>query len=211
MVLEQLFGKGKIVKCMYETLLERETIKYDHGRFAWQNELKCYWATEEWKAFRLKAFQIVKLTKLQWFQYQLLSKRIVTNVVRHRWDRSISELCEFCGESKETELHVFWECKVIQQFWIKLQDWVRYICKMNCTLNAVQVVTNSCDDALIETIVLIAKQYIYATKCMKNTPKVNILLQKVHSIYITEKAVSSQTLTRKKFEKKWGVYIKHVV
>ena len=100
----------KVTAPVYKMLIEKETGNYDHGLVAWQKELHVSLSREEWQEIWRHGFEISMATKLQSFQYRLLSKKLVTNVQRHRWDKNISELCSFCTTKKETILHIMGEC-----------------------------------------------------------------------------------------------------
>ena len=148
---------------------KREHWSYDHGKIMWQVELNENWSMDQWKAIRMKGFNIIPTTKMQWFQFQILSKKLVTNVMRNRWDRQNTEKCTFCKEKPETILHLLWDCTLVQDFWEKLRKWLKYICHLQPVINAKIVVINQSEDEFIDLVILIAKQYIYAAKCMGET------------------------------------------
>ena len=198
----------KVASKMYWFLIGKEK-HYDHGRITWQTELKTYLDMDRWKAIQLHAFKITLSTNHRLFQFKLLSNKITTNVLRHRWDRTISDRCFFCTQKAETTLHLFWECDIVQAFWQKIIKWMDYICKVKCSLIITMVILNQSRDehsALIDMIVLLAKQYIYATKCLGEKLNVRAFLGKIHRMYIIEKEIAFQTNKVKNFRKKWVKY-----
>ena len=87
-----------VKKCYWKFIeISKETSKYDHGKIAWSTELKLNYDDNEWGKLRTHGHNIIKLTKLRLFQYKILSKKIVTNLHRSRWDKDISPMCTFCN------------------------------------------------------------------------------------------------------------------
>ena len=198
---------------MYIVLRDQDTY-YDHGKVAWQWELDCSWDRAEWAAIRLHATRVSLSTKYRWFQYQVLSKKLVTNVMRNKWDSSISPECGLCKEKSETIIHILWECKIAKSLWSGTQRWIGYICKLEVKFNVREIITNMCSGRykeFIDTVIIVMKQYIYACKCLGEKPKTNIFLQRLHTLYITERSVAYQNGKVVKMEKKWAPYMDNVV
>ena len=201
----------KVSSPLYWYLVDKSKRKYDHGKIAWQTELKTQWSDDEWEKIRKYGLQIDQAPKLRMFQYKLLSKKITTNVHRNRWDREISDKCSFCQEKSETVIHLLWECELIKNFWRKLFKWLEYICKIKCNnISLEMIITNQCkgkpNRELLETIILIAKQYIYACKCLGEKVRINVYLEKLHRMYIVNREIVLQKGKQKSFLRKWKPY-----
>ena len=187
---------------------------YDHGKITWQIELGREWSKTEWEQIRKHAFHISISTKLRIFQYKVLSKKIMTNSMRNKWDSSVSPKCQFCQKITESMIHIFCECEKVQSFWKAVVKWVKYVCGIDMVLTNSLIIINKNsgkDKAFLDTILLIAKQYIYATKCLKENLNVNKMLNKVHDMYIIEKEVALQRSAKKRFNEKWKKYEDNVV
>ena len=199
---------------MYWTIVLKNSLRYDHGHAVWQSELKTMWTSAQWKKIRLNVFKLTTSTKLRYFQYRILSKKLVTNVTRSKWDKSISGKCHFCQEGKENILHLMWECTVIKNFWCKIAKWLNYICKYSTKFDATMIITNQCmeeNGEFIEMLILMAKQYIYACKCLNQDIKISTLMFKLHEYYITEKLIAQQNCKMYKFQRKWRIYDTYVI
>ena len=69
-----------------------------------------------------------------------------------------------------------------------------------------------CEDneLFIDTVILIRKQYIYASKCLKEVPNLAIGLSKVYEIYIAEHGITLPINKMRFFKRKWIIYELHV-
>ena len=155
---------GKISKRMYEHIVQATTNNYNHGRNVWQVELKMTWDKNEWQKIRVHALKIVTAV----FQFKPLSKKLVTNVNRNRWNNEISPKCYYCQKEKETTIHLIWECQKVNSFWQGVIKWIEYVLRIKCKWNLCTIIINKTQgkNKLFEdTVILLAKQYIYATKC----------------------------------------------
>ena len=127
---------------MYEHIVQATTNNYDHGRKAWQVELKMTWDENEWQKIRVHAFKIVTVVKYGVFQFKLLSKKLVTNVNRNRWNNEISPKCYYCQKEKETTIHLIWECQKVNSFWQGVIKWIEYVLKIKCKWNLCTIIIN---------------------------------------------------------------------
>ena len=201
--------KGKITSKVYQMLIAQEKY-YEHGKVAWQVELKTKFELSEWKEIRRHRFHIALDPKLRLFQYRLLSKKVTTNVVRNLWVNTISPLCSFCNEKKETTIHLFCHCEKVKQFWQKIKRWMLYICKIDLNIEDTALIINKSNESrnnkFIDYVIPLAKQYIYASKCKNEELNVNVLLTKLHEHYCTEKSIAVQTNRLKAHNCKWQAY-----
>ena len=210
-VIDIVERNAKISAKMYWFMIEISSDNYDHGRIAWQTELKTSYDEREWENIRLHGFRILTATKYQLFQFKLLSKKLTTNVIRHVWDTNISDKCTFCKNYKETTIHIFWECEKVSLFWKSIAKWLKHICNIQCDYNSENVIINVFDSKIVEIITLIAKQYIYACKCLQEDLRVTILASKINQMYNTEKAIAQQNVKTKNFRLRWDIYEKKVL
>ena len=70
-------------------------------------------------------FQCTSDSTLRWFQYRL-SHRILANVTNDylfRINITHTFQCTFCKNDTETLLHLFVDCKHVQEIWHKLEHW----------------------------------------------------------------------------------------
>jgi hypothetical protein len=53
------------------------------------------------------------------FQYKFLHRTILTNTFLYKCRLVETELCAFCGETRETILHLFCDCNIVKNIWLK--------------------------------------------------------------------------------------------
>ena len=151
---------------------------------------------------------------VRFFQYRLLSNKLTTNILRNKWDASVSHLCTFCNEEKEYVDHLLYDCQIVQKIWIAVIKWVKYILKQsNLEINKTVILLGNYkgkNELFLNTVTLICKQYIYASKCKKEPLEVMKVLQKIHNIYIIERLIAEKKKSTHKHNKKWEMYIKYV-
>jgi len=74
-------------------------------------------STVNWPNAYHLPFLCTRETKLRVFQYKFLHRRIATNAFLCKIGIKQVDSCSFCGESTETLVHLFWNCKYTQAFW----------------------------------------------------------------------------------------------
>ena len=129
----------------------------------------------------LNAQHRVNATKLRYFQYRLLNKDILTNVRRAKW-ADISTKCSFCQCEEETILHIFLECEIVNKIWSALRKWFQKKSKQS-VVTKTEIILNNTEDQFANVIILIIKQYIYASKCQNKTPSFIGAMAKIWKYY----------------------------
>ena len=73
-----------------------------------------------------QSFQNLRLVtnvgKLQSFQYRFLHRAIIFNDRAYHWKVAENNKCSFCDQEKETQLHVYCNCPVTENFWVEISD-----------------------------------------------------------------------------------------
>ena len=118
-----------------------------------------------WEQIHQIPFKCTIDSKLRNFQYKFLMRIVATNKFLFLCNRSASNLCEFCSRQIETQMHLFIQCDIIQDFWNQLQN---YLTQKNLTT----VISNveKCfgrggkENELIDFIIICAKYYIHSCK-----------------------------------------------
>ena len=171
---------------------------------------------ERWKASGVEVDipkevqQIKKLTtvmKYRSFQYRMLMQAIVSNVDLCRWGIKSSDMCSMCGSAKETCQHIFYDCEQVVQIWTEVrklcmeiqQKAIMDISYQNVVLN--RIVEPPAD--VCNYICLIAKQYIYSTKCLGNRVSRIKFRAMVYQAKSIEKYYAVKDSTMAKFARKW--------
>ena len=101
-------------------ILNEETVNITAKSIKWEKDLEC-------EIDLIKALKNVRRTtiipKYRSFMYRLLQRAVVTNIHLKHWKIKDSDLCSFCGEKRETYLHLFWECQVVQNLWKEIHEY----------------------------------------------------------------------------------------
>ena len=135
----------------------------DSGKTIWENEFQS--KIETWENICQCPFTLTPLTELRYFQYRLLSGKLITNYHRSKWDKEISPICKYCDKIC-TVMHILLECKVMKKIWKAITKWLKGILQIDVQLNAKTIVLNNYvgqSKKAINTILLIVKQCIYAS------------------------------------------------
>lgn len=80
----------------------------------------------EWSDICTRVFCATRETKIQSFQYKLLHRIIPCKVFLKHLRISDTDECTFCQEQKkDTIVHFFFSCEVVQVFWQRLCAWFK--------------------------------------------------------------------------------------
>jgi hypothetical protein len=69
------------------------------------------------------------------FQYKFLHRTILTNTFLYKCRLVETELCVFCGETRETILHLFCDCNIVKNIWLKIYEQLQIRCEVLCGLS----------------------------------------------------------------------------
>jgi hypothetical protein len=82
------------------------------------------------RIFILPLLRLQEILNFQNFQFKLSHRITATNSFLFKCGLKETELCPFCTETKESLLHLFWECTYSKTFWFSLVNFFE-----NCGLN----------------------------------------------------------------------------
>ena len=116
-----------------------------------------------------RIYEITNVIKLRSFQYRLLHNKIFCNDVLVHWRKSESNICNLCNNTKQTIVHLLWECSEVKKLYenvfntlIDKEEPIQIVLSFeNILFNEITKPTNS----VYNFIMLILKQYIYRCKC----------------------------------------------
>ena len=106
-LLERMLENKKPTKWAYNMQRQKhEIVLPDNGYVEWNRILNTHINKEQWGTIRVQGHYISLETKLKYFQYRILSRKLVTNVHRFRWHQVDSPICYFCKIEEEKIEHV---------------------------------------------------------------------------------------------------------
>ena len=158
--------KNHIIKKQYDILQKgkiksQEKIKAIHG----------YLNEESWKHVYVLPHLVMKNNKIKELQYKILFRYIGTNKLLHRINKIDSPRCSFCAMYIESIEHLFYECFVVKDFWLKVCElWNRQMVQ-TMQLACKEVIMGYCPQDITDNVIfainlvlLYGKKYIYTCK-----------------------------------------------
>ena len=135
-------------------------------------------------------YNCTRSTKLRDFQYRLLHMTLVTNKEAFHYFRKVpSDRCTFCKNCQEDIHHILLFCRFSKSLWKDLHSYIVRKTGINVTLTDEDLFFGNKFlpfPNLYNHILILAKQYIYACRCLNVTPDFNSLLRKIDREYRIE-------------------------
>ena len=149
---------------------------------------------------------------MKWFQIKIIHRCIGTNIVLQKMGVTENDLCNFCNTSKDSIIHMFWQCIFVQRFWNELADLMNEKCfnahnmHLTCPLVLFGQDENVRIDKIVYFIILYAKQFIYKCKLEKQTPVLQAFLKILKHRYYIEEFVARKNYAYHTFVLEWAPY-----
>ena len=165
----------------------------------------------EWNKVYNRIYITTKDVQLRWFQYRVINRIIPTE--RYLYITKIKEdpICSFCHEEEQNICHLFFECDIVFNFWMKLERLFKEKCIHcnNISLDKELVILgykkNFISDTVFDFILLLAKFYIYKMKLDEKFPTLENFINYLKKRYILEKYVASIE-NNANFDHMWRLY-----
>ena len=126
----------------------------------------------------LSSHKCTKNVRYIQLHYNIIHRILVTNRSLFLMGIKDSDSCTFCNDHRETILHLLVECHMVDQFWKHLINWLNLI-NIKIRLSPDNIIFGlHHSSTVLNYILLIAKKYIYVTRCYGKIP----LFQNVLSI-----------------------------
>ena len=180
----------------------------------WASEIDVPHDSRMQRSIALSWRKVTSVTKLRYFWYKIIHKKLTTNIQVSRWNKDVSSLCSFCGYHEETVLHLYTEGEIIAHLFNVLKSWLLLHMGYCLDLLPTNMIFNTgkmhSKDNISQVIMLIAKHYIYLTKHMGYAPNLYALTD--HDIYYKniEKHIAIQNNVERRFYSKWISFM-HIV
>lgn len=149
--------------------------------------------------------------KLRNFQYKYLKRIIPTNQFLNKCKLVSSSLCDFCSMEIETLNHLFWECRYVQCFWMKLKE------HLNENNIHIEITLKTISFGIQERfhpnfrlknfIILIAKYFIFLNKYSKSIPVWQAFTLYIRNRIRIEKEIALMKNRLLEFERLWTNFI----
>ena len=138
----------------------------------WERDLDVVITEELWEKIQFIPNELTS-TKLRFFQYRIVNRKLTTNIKTAKWNTQLSTYCSFCNAFQEIVRHLPYDCHKVKAIWRVLQIWL--------SRKHISVGTFSCESvafcnytganaSLVNIMLFIFKQYIYAQNCKHRQP-----------------------------------------
>ena len=208
--------KTNVCKKFYKECVNGYTSKHKiNPQIKWHHILGTELCDKWWENVYLIPFKLTTDTGLRYFQYKIFYFILTTNRQLVIYGIKKSDTCEFCHMFSEDLMHIFWLCKHVQTFWNTVINWIFFKTKIRLQVNAQTIILGnpnySKKDSVVNLIILIAKQYIYKSKCKSQQLTLTGFQKSLNMYYYIDKYISTINDTVIKFEEKWNVWTKLIV
>ena len=176
----------------------------DGNRTMWEVELGIDISETQWQTILLQCFKITLSTKLNYFQYRCVTKKLHMNIQLSRWSDK-SPTCSYCSDVLQTTLHLQWECPRVQSILTALFKWFKKKPNIAQDLSTIEIIFCNYDGPhkeLINTITLMVKQYIYAHKSTNQPLNFIAAMSRIIGMYKIEKLIAYNIRNKRSFIKK---------
>lgn len=104
----------------------------------------------------------------------------------------------------ETMEHLFFHCQVTSEFLHQFEGWFENNTNSNVYITEENYYFCNHDDDMLNTILIILKQYIFSVKCFNETLSLDSLLNRITEFISLEHFIAIQENRCTNFEKRWG-------
>ena len=207
---EQIGGTPKKVKCVYGKLMakKRNEVIDLHQRVVKSYQVKL----DEYQEALTVYHQTTNIVKYHSFQYRLLTGAIYANDRLFYWGKKPSRECEWCDCKKQSTKHMLFSCNYVIELWLKLAVFVKFcLYGVNETLDwSVKArfcgKVHSAAGHIVNFLVLLCKQYIYARKCLGKKIDVRDFFKTIDKMYRTERYIANTDGKRHYHNVKWAPF-----
>jgi hypothetical protein len=192
--MQQLMKFKKVCREGYSIFLEHFTgtdLKLK-GVMKWETELDC--SLDIQSTFK-NIYSCTRATKLQSCQYHLVHKSLVTNV----------DLLKFCNNEPETLVHLMVNCTRSTELWEHIKQWLRQKSGINMHITTTDIMFGCIDEfsILFDLVFMVAKQYIYSSRCNSKPPNFIEFLYKLRAVKELEYECAKLYGKLNLYENKW--------
>ena len=141
--------------------------------FLWSKVLDVQMHEDTWWSLYPNFVKYIRPAKLQDFQFRLLQRALTTNIIRNKWNETVSLKCTFCKMTNETLIYLLCNCDCVKKLWMAMEKLCKTLIQVNVKINNEIVIFNNYQGPqkqIVNLMVIIMKQHIYASKCFEKIP-----------------------------------------
>ena len=172
----------------------------------WHNLLTTNLSVTFWdRAWKLQA-SIKENNPFKWMQCQILRASIFTNNRVSKFKPDVTDQCDLCNLHTENALTLFMQCNVSLDLWASVRTYFQTL-NTNVPTSRLQILFGVLDekfDSTQNTIIMIGKRVIWASKHRKDKPKINHFKATLKDYLIVLKICKTITNLCNQFNDQWG-------
>ena len=203
---EQAKRNKKCCQFFYQQYLSLIAEIPEKQHLKWQELLE--FDVENWDYIHKLPFKCTRNNKLSIFQYKILHRILATNSFLYKCHLKETHMCTFCTETKETILHLFWECNIVRNLWLEIVEEFKDRCNLEIPVSSLSVILGSEDfDLSVNFYIVLIKYYIYSCKLSGTIPTafgVRNMLKQTYNMEILSATMSKTPAIKVKIENKWS-------
>ena len=172
----------KVPKFIYTDLIRNKTT-FPEKSYLWHQEtLHISMSRENFLSIIVSNNKCLLNNKFKDFQFRLTHNALVTNILLKKWGILDEESCTFCHNHPETVMHLLIDCYYSNKIWELLFEYITEISGIFIRPKKEEIILGLHDHDLsgfYNSVMIISKQYIYASRCLKKKPCIQVLIKKI--------------------------------
>ena len=147
-------------------------------------------------------------SKTREFQFKITHDILPLNKWLYRVHLSSTNLCAFCKEEPETQLHFFVSCSFTKKFWKEVTTILNTpnFPELSPTVILYGFLGQQSNSNLINQIILTGKQVLYECKWHKVYPTTNLFLRRLGNIHSIEEFIAHRKGKMASHNRKWRTF-----
>ena len=125
----QNLGHKELYKALVTKKLDRSTAHRKYTETYNFNE-------EEWTTIYQMPHTLSISNKAKELHYKIVHGYVATNRLLHKMNIIDSDICDFCDQQEQTLCHLFYECRLVKEFWASVQSWLTTVLRMVIEMGA---------------------------------------------------------------------------
>ena len=199
---------NKGVKYIYRGLTQTPNKAFESVK--WNRDLNLCIDNDTWKRVFRICFNTISDNYLIWHSYKILTRILGCRKYLNQIKISNDPTCRLCNEEPETLFHLFFSCVETHSLWINLTNLIKSNLNIDIVFDKITVILgyqyyNNWSIA-INTILIVARSYIFTCANSNRKLDINQLLQKIKSVYNEQLLISRINQQNEKFNKHWLIF-----
>ena len=203
-----LFKIKSGAKDIYRILRNKDSLNYSNKK--WEDNLQIQISTQDWKDIFKICYYTLKDNYLIWMQYKIINRILGNRYYLHKLKILNSPNCIYCKLHQETLLHLLYECEEVRSLWVWLSKWINEKLKIAITFNVKMIILGYMERDTnyipLNSIILIAKSYIFWSSRNKLPLDINQLQKRIKSVYSEQLFIYTKRGNEDKFLSSWNYW-----